>query len=371
MTSRPNSASHTAQAIFCLVLTVNLHIWPAGCGNALDLFSGGVLRVALTADHPIKTALKTTAFSAASTIEIDRQASSFRILYPDPSREVTGTFAIVEDAAVVSAIDFTFGPLSIRFSFDVAHRIVSMSTSTGQSWQPSESSTEDILGLGHSGVDAYIAANAELVDAARRSDPSPTGGGGGGVGGGSDGSGHVPGTGAKELLAGQDIFGGPLGILGTLVVVTGLSSLSVWPALYFVFQVVVAVNLTLAILNVGGGSVASAGNSATAITGSAILRVVDNLSGSVPIWFVVLIENKEQRLPGGNLLGNQAIPAGESRAFNVPPGTRDINIIVPHGPSCYMVYREKEVNLMAGKTLEIVIDDSRSGEILPPDCQDG
>jgi hypothetical protein len=139
-----------------------------------------------------------------------------------------------------------------------------------------------------------------------------------------------------------------------------------WPVLLLALNIVVAVNLTMGMLSIGGE--VDGGSTSEPITGGATLRVINDRSDGVPIWFVVLLVDAQSGLPGGNLLGEEAIPAGETRDFAVPPGVRDINVISPLGSECYEIFQRLGTELVLDTVTELPIVQTDSGQLYPSDC---
>ncbi len=375
MTQQFKSMWHVARATLSILLVLNLHVWSTGCGGISPFDASGWIRINLGSTDLLKSTLLQSGFSQTTALEINPTTLQFRLMDSGPSRQVTGTYAIIAGEPVVSKIEFARNDVRVEFAFDGLKRITSISTSTGQRWTPDDPTAAPLFGPGLSGVDAYLGANQELVNEVRRMDSplstpghpaggTQSGGSSGGTGGGTQ---FTPN--AKALDAALVDLGDLSGIFGVLAVVLGLqAAVFAWPVLYFVLQVVVAVNLlmgqSIGLPGSGGGG----SNGGSTITGDATLRVINNLSGGVPIWYVVLVEDAETGQPGGNLLGEQAIPAGESRDFGVPPGTRDINLITPYAADCFRIYRRFDVPLSSGVVLQLSLADTDVGEISPADC---
>jgi len=350
----------------CLLAIVNLHVFSGGCGGFGLLPPGGWQRVSLSPEQPLKSTLKSGGFSEVSALDVDPGTGEFRFVMPAGGRSAFGTFTLNNGAVEVSTITFAYQGLEVSIQFDGQKRVASIENSLGQKWGPTDAPNVVPLGANLTGVDAYLAANPELIQLVRP--PTGTGSDSGGSPGGGSGGGGLPGPvpSAKYINIAQAQGGDVSGLLGSLGLILGLQgAVGAWPVLYFMFQIVVAVNLTMGFL---GGSPATPGPNTGPIAGGSTLRVINQLPGDVPIWFVVLEQDFETGAPGGNLLGEEGIPAGAQREFSVPNGQRNFNIISPSGRECFIIYRHDGVTLPSGGVTEILITNSTDGKLYPPDC---
>lgn len=376
------SLGHLLRTLLCLVLTLHFQFWAGGCGTAGLVGLDGWVQFPLGAGDPVKTALKASGFESAGSIAVQPSERRFRIETVDGQRVISGSYDIVNNQAEVASIEFARGSLFVRFQFDANKHVTQITSATGAAWSPVLDESALFGGFNALGVDAYLGANLALVNTVRRSidggAAAPSGGGsfpvGSGSGGGSSGgSGGLPssqaGLNGKEILSAQLIPGDLSGIMGTLGLLIGAeAAIAAWPALLFVFQAAVGVNLLLGMLGMAPAPATQTAPAAATITGDATLRVNNNLTNGVPIWFVVLVQDLERGFAGGNLLGEEAIPAGESRDFAVPPGTRDINLIIPEGRDCFMIFRKFGVELPSRGVTELSVNDDDVGELHPSDC---
>lgn len=361
-----NQSRPLFRTAICLLAIVNLHVFSGGCGGFGLLPLDGWQRVSLSPDQPLKSTLKSGGFSEVSAVDVNPGTGEFRFVMPASGRSAFGSFTIVNGAVEVSTVTFAYQGLEVSIRFDGQKRIVSIENSLGQKWVPTDSPDVVPLGANVTGLDAYLAANPELIQLVRP--PTETGSNNGGTtpGGGSNGGLPGPVPSAKSINIAQAQGGDVSGLLGSLGLIVGLQgAVGAWPVLYFMFQIVVAVNLTLGFL---GGSPATPGPNMGPIAGGSTLRVINQLPGGVPIWFVVLEQDFETGAPGGNLLGEEGIPAGDQREFSVPNGRRNFNIISPSGRECFIIYRHDGVSLPSGGVTEILISNTANGELYPPDC---
>lgn len=370
--SRP--IGYSCRVAVCVLLTLNLHVWQAGCdvGGPM-LLQEGWMRLDVSSGQSLKSVVQPSTFAGVSAVEVNPSTGQFRLVLPDAGRRVSGSYALVGGQPMVTTVEFEARSLAVAFHFDAFRRITLVTSSTGQRWSPDELIAEPLFGSQASGVDAYIAANANIVSQVRQVDDAGVQPTGGGSTGGSGGGGGLPGfqAGAKQIASAQEVPGDISSLLGILGGILALqAAVAGFPVLYFVFQVVVAVNLTMSVL---GGSATTGGGTQSAgpVTGEAKVRVINNLTSGVPIWYVVLVQDPTTGAAGSNLLGDEAIPAGGERTFSVPSGVRNFNIITPLGTECHRIYRKNGIGLQANLQVDLVVSDSDVGEIYPDGCNPG
>ncbi|MCG8405330.1 MAG: hypothetical protein MI923_09050 [Phycisphaerales bacterium] len=360
------------KAVVCTALILNLHVWAGGCGLNGVFTVDGKIRIALTPDQPLTQTLAGSQFEGATAIEIDPAVNRFTLIFPTADREISGQYSLVKREFAITQLRLARGALSTDLALNNSKQVTSIEVSTGQRWErPAEWTglTNDVLA---NGVDAYLAANIELVDQTRQLDggdgarlPTPT----------TDE--EEPESPNNEIdksgPAAQDATGGLGDVLAGLAVVFGLQlAASNFPAIFFVFQILVSTQTAMAIAGIAPGPGAPpTTDGGVAPTGTAILRVTNQLTDGKPIWFVTLIQDNNSGDSGGNLLGDESIPAGSSRDFPAPQGTRDINIIVPSGVDCFIIYANKGISLVDGRATELIITDESVGELFPQGCNNG
>lgn len=365
MSTPTRSIGYILKTTLCVGLTLNLHVWSSGCGSSALPSPDGFVRIALPADHALSQATRGTAFGEAKAIEVNPTTRQFRVVLPDGDRAIEGSFAYYNGRPQVSTVRLVSGGQFVELEIDDHKHITSATLPGGQLWIPSEP-PQAAGALGTSGVDGYVSANQELVNAARGRDGTTPGGGGPSGGGGSGST-----SGAKSIALAQNSVAPIQVFLAQLSVVMAI--VLYWPLLFTTFLVLAGIDLALSLLNPGGsggsgGGGSGGGGNSSGIVADATLRVRNNLT-TVPVWYVVLFEVPAANLPGGNLLGEQAIPTGESQDFAVPPGTRTFNIVAPNGSRCLIIYNRKDVRLTSSKVTELIVSDSDLGELYPIDCQ--
>lgn len=231
------------KSILCILLVFNLHVM-YGCGTT-GINAGptaGAYQIVLTETHPLSQALNGTVFQGATMMEILPQSDAFRLLYPDTTRQVSGTYEYINDEISISSFTFKQNAGSATITFDTQRRIMTITSSDGHSWTRSynDAAREGALAV----VDTsnrYLAANMDILEVASSID---AGGGFGGTTGGTSGAsggttnpgttgpggGYKPGSadvidGVGFILAVVAAIWAPLvGILGPLVTILTVTS---------------------------------------------------------------------------------------------------------------------------------------------------
>lgn len=177
--------SFKVKAVFSSVLLLSLHV-VVGCGTTTpSALSGGSGFVPLTADHPLSSALSGSIFQGASGIEVDSLTGRFRVIFPDGSRDLSGLVEYVDGKAQVRQLGLTHAGQSLTILFNNSHQITTMVSSSGDVWHHLAESVNAARAAASDG-NPYVAANADIIEAARQFDAN---GGSQGVTGGGDTSG--------------------------------------------------------------------------------------------------------------------------------------------------------------------------------------
>ncbi len=369
--SRSSRVLRKGTGLLCTVLVLNLHVMTGGCGVGGVASPDGTLVIQLTPSMALTHALKGSLFDGATAIEVSPMEGTFSLVFPGGERQLSGSYGADTGRQAITSLHLSRAGVSADVSLDFQKRITAIQTSAGQRWER----PADWTGLPNNGaamgVDAYIGANIELVEIARSL------GGGNAVrtettssGGSDDGSGTVS-LGVGVAKGGAASQGGDIGsILGTLGLILGIQAVAAfWPSIYFVLQVVLGVQVLMAFGGITPEVDAAPNTGGSAIlAGDAVLRVINNLSDDTPVWFVTLLEDSTTSAPAGNVLGDESIPAGTSRDFQVPSGTRDINVILPSGVDCYWIQEHKGVVLGSGAVTELTVADTDTGILYPDEC---
>lgn len=156
-----------SKAVLCVLLVLNLHAWIAGCTGPAEITAPltGILRVDLSADHALTKALNNSVLIGAEAFEIDPVRKTFRIIFAETNREVTGTYAVTNGAFTIT--QFTFGRFgrSVTMSLDLSKRVQTIVTDNGFHWQ--RPGNWPLVAPSSDGVDGYVEANARLLDIAK------------------------------------------------------------------------------------------------------------------------------------------------------------------------------------------------------------
>ncbi len=372
--------SFRAKGVLCCLLVLQLHVWPSACSLPMLPGPDGWVTVPINVGDDLDRAFEGTPFSGARSLAVNVWTSAFRVASPSGLHELTGSMGASRFGSIVRSIRVSTSEAWAHATLDSDGKLTSLASSSGHSWERPADWASTASGDEESLHDALLNANDELIVASQALDAAVThgidlgGDSGVGVGGGNPS--------AKIGSRSQAISGDLSGVLGLLAILLGAQFVGAnFPAIFFLIQVVVSVSLLLAVFNLGssGAPQPSGGTSnptnngnggqtgGTPTTGGATLRVSNVLTNDVPIWYVVPLP-----LPGeqaiGNLLGDEAIPSGASRDFNVPAGTRKVNIIVPTDTDCLRVYQWNGVQLLNGEVTELVQSSEMQGSLYPSDC---
>lgn len=158
--------ARSAMSLFCVILVMNLVVLTPGCGTQFNWNgpTSGHVRIELTPDHPISQALSGTGFEGAQLLEADMDAGTFRLVYPDAARNITGRFVRVGDSWEM--VEFSFGTTdgAAQMTLDPSSRQVTMiETSQGDVWTPTKVSEASSRTLEMDRIDGFVQSNSELI----------------------------------------------------------------------------------------------------------------------------------------------------------------------------------------------------------------
>lgn len=372
--------SFRAKGVLCCLLVLQLHVWPSACSLPGLPGPDGWVTVPINVGDDLDRAFAGTPFSGARSLSVNVWTSEFRVASPNGLHELTGAMGESRFGSIVRSIRVSTSEAWAAVELDRDGRLHALASSGGHSWERPTDWTSAAAGDESSLYAALMDANSELVIASQVLDAAVTYGMA--PGGDGSGSGHGANPSAKIGSRSQAISGDLSGVLGLLAILLGAQLVGAnFPAVFFLIQVVVSVSLLLAVFNLasGGAPQPSGGtnnpanngnggqNGGTPVTGGATLRVSNALINDVPIWYVVPLPLAGEQAMG-NLLGDEAIPSGASRDFDVPPGLRKVNIIVPTDTDCLRVYQWNGVQLFTGEVTELVQSDEMQGTLYPSDC---
>ena len=156
-----------SKGLLGVILILNLHVWSGGCGQraVAPILSGDVLRIPLTASHPLKQVLSGSSFEEALGIELHPAEGSFRFLFPNQSTQMTGEFARLGSQIAITQFSIAADGRAAIIRLDpVSKQVRLITTSEGVQWKPSvEYPARTDRNTAH-GVDAYLASNLELLE---------------------------------------------------------------------------------------------------------------------------------------------------------------------------------------------------------------
>lgn len=215
------------KSIVCIALILNVQYW-AGCGAAPVILADGSYLVQLTADHALTQSLAGTPFDGATAVLVNPTTNTFRVIFPDSVREISGRFDAGETVAL-RQITIGRGAELIQVSMDAAKHITRITNSNGAVWnRPADwtsSATTD-----ENTLDAFKQANAELLDAAAALDAQA----GGPIGGQSVVSGN--GTGVDTATGGVKALDGGFDFLVSALLATFFYGFFFWGTILFILQ---------------------------------------------------------------------------------------------------------------------------------------
>ncbi|RIK70585.1 MAG: hypothetical protein DCC66_04720 [Planctomycetota bacterium] len=220
------------KSIVCIALILNVQYW-AGCGAAPVILADGSYLVQLTADHALTQSLAGTAFDGATAVLVNPTTNTFRVIFPDSVREMSGRFDSGETVAL-RQITIGRGAELIQVSIDAAKHITRIANSNGAVWnRPADwtsSATTD-----ENTLDAFKQANAELLDAAAALDAQA----GGPIGGQSVVSGN--GSGVDTATGGVKALDGGFDFLVSALLATFFYGFFFWGTILFILQAVLGI----------------------------------------------------------------------------------------------------------------------------------
>ncbi|OWY73189.1 hypothetical protein B7486_02245 [cyanobacterium TDX16] len=150
------------KALLCAALILNINYW-AGCG-ASSFDAAQAIRINLTPDHPLTLELNNTAFGGAIALEIDPSSNQFRLIYPEPDRIIQGGYGEGRDGLALTNLATSRRGKNTSMEFNPkTKQVTRVISARGDQWQPEKVLSARELPVGLTGVDAYVAANPELM----------------------------------------------------------------------------------------------------------------------------------------------------------------------------------------------------------------
>jgi len=177
-----------AKAVLGVLLTANLCIWGLGCGQVGYSLLGERI-IQLTEDHPLTAALKGSDFEGATALAVNPGARTFRLIFPDGQRQLSGTYTNTQTQVELTTVNLTTATQSATLQLGAGQRVVQIASTIGSTWtRPVEwdqaagnfaTAPEAPTAPGAPSwpaaargisADAYADANAQLLDLARELD---------------------------------------------------------------------------------------------------------------------------------------------------------------------------------------------------------
>lgn len=173
MSSTFRRFSFQAKAILCLVLTLHMQFVLTGCGqNGLGFLTPAQqFRIPLSVNDALSKALRGTPFAGAFALDIFPNEQQFGLALPDASQKLSGKYAYIDGNFTITEFYVQNKGKSATISLDDAKHVGRIITSDGTTWKlPDDSSRVSAAGDQIAGLDAYLAANAGLLDVAEQLD---------------------------------------------------------------------------------------------------------------------------------------------------------------------------------------------------------
>jgi len=174
MTQLIDSTIFKAKSVLCVGLLVATHIVVAGCGQSI--LPPGVVNTPIAGVDGLSDKLAGTPFNGAKTIDFDRSAQTFRIVSPDGSSTISGTYALSGGQAHVTTFAMSTGGRAASLKLNESRQITEIVTANGV-WRlpasevlPPSSSATAPGARAESEVDQYVAAHAGVLELARQAD---------------------------------------------------------------------------------------------------------------------------------------------------------------------------------------------------------
>ena len=169
MTQNHRRLFSKAKPVLCVLLILNLNYW-TGCGEALltpeNTTPGDVERIPLTPDHPVNQALEGSQFAGAVAIDVDRASGQFSLVYADGgTKQASGRYVGRGPAMSITEFSFSRDGQGATLHLDPnTKQVTLLTTTTGFEWRPSAQVSAREIASDAQGTDAYLAANAELIE---------------------------------------------------------------------------------------------------------------------------------------------------------------------------------------------------------------
>ncbi len=153
-----------AKAFLCIALMLNLSLGIGGCGqSAAPLSAPGTLTIPIEAGGQLAESLGGSAFFDATAVEVTPGAKTFRLVFPDNYRSVSGKYVQKGARFAITELRVEQSSTAMTLYLDSASRITAIVHANGERWdRPGHWNSEAAAGA--KGLDAFLGANAELVN---------------------------------------------------------------------------------------------------------------------------------------------------------------------------------------------------------------
>lgn len=173
MSAGSQALIHRAKAILCIAITLYTPVFLTGCGpgGLSQLFApAGQYRIPLNSSHPLSQALVGSPFAYPSAIDVFPETQAFELVYRTGSQKLAGKYQYQNDEFTITEFSVAMRSLSATIYMDDQKRVSRIRTGDGMDWKREETSRLNSANSNDDGVDAYLAANTDLLDVARQLD---------------------------------------------------------------------------------------------------------------------------------------------------------------------------------------------------------
>jgi hypothetical protein len=200
----------------------------------------GWARTALSPDDELNQALRESNFSGAKYIDVNPSQQAFRLIFPDSTRIISGTYEFTGTEFTIKQFHLEADGESVTMDLNTFKQVVAIKTSKGDSWVRSDDTVMKENASREAGVNGYLAANEDLLELARIIDEE-NGYVGSGGSGGSEGTGGVTSPVIEKETTHSGLSTGVRAVLTMLAVL--------WAPLFGVLQPLVAIFTTGVIID--------------------------------------------------------------------------------------------------------------------------
>lgn len=158
-----------SKVVLCLLLIASVQFFVPGCGTNSVPLPAEQLRIPLSPDDPMNTALSNTPFVSAAAIDLFPTQQAFNLELTNKSQQLSGKYAYVDGQFTITQLFLKNRDQSATIDLTSSKQIDKIITSDGTTWKLSDSARNTAASQS-TDLDAYVAANSSLLDAAKQID---------------------------------------------------------------------------------------------------------------------------------------------------------------------------------------------------------